>query len=220
MKKSIRRQIATVFIALVSSVLLIAILINSWFLESFYVHNKQASLIQLYNKMNSAVNAGTLTSDEMLTQFGELVEIGNISFVIVTEENKEILSATPNQMKAQELFTQLMGYQLGKNQARGELLESSADYQIHSARDVMHGDEYIEMWGYLNNGNAFIMRSPLESIRESVTISNEFLLYITLIVAVIGSIFVWYFTKRITNPILELTKLSERMANLDFEAKY
>ena len=38
--------------------------------------------------------------------------------------------------------------------------------------------------------------------------------------AVIGSIFVWYFTKRITNPLLELTDLSERMAHLDFEAKY
>ena len=35
MKKSIRRQIATIFIALVAVVLLISILINTWFLESF-----------------------------------------------------------------------------------------------------------------------------------------------------------------------------------------
>ena len=37
---------------------------------------------------------------------------------------------------------------------------------------------------------------------------------------VIGSIFIWYFSKRIANPILELATISKRMANLDFEAKY
>lgn len=220
MKKSIRRQMATIFIALISSVLFIAIVINSLFLESYYVRNKQSSLRQIYSIMNKAASAGTLMADETLDQFGELVEVANISFVIVTEDNREILSATPSKMKTQELFTQLMGYLLGKNQTRGELLEESAHYQIHSAKDVVRGDEYIEMWGHLDNGNAFIIRSSLESIRDSATLSNEFLIYITLVVAVVGSIFVWYFTKRITNPILELTQLSERMADLDFEATY
>ena len=31
---------------------------------------------------------------------------------------------------------------------------------------------------------------------------------------------VWYFSRRITKPIQELAELSDRMANLDFEAKY
>lgn len=220
MKKSIRRQIATIFIALVSSVLLISILINSWFLEDFYVRNKQTALIQVYNQMNTAANEGNLTSEKMIEKLSGLVEVGNISFVVVTDDNQTLLTATQNDRKTQELFTQLMGYLLNKNQVRGELLESSDQYQIRSSTDVVSKDEYIEMWGYLSNGNAFILRSPLESIRESVTLSNKFLIYITLIVACLGSVFVWFFTKRITNPILELTRLSARMADLDFDAKY
>lgn len=220
MKKSIRRQIATIFIALVGAVLLVSILINTWFLEGFYIRNKQASLIHVYNRMNDATKKGNLTSEKMLEELGELVEVGNISFVVVNGDNKALLSATQNERKTQELFTQLMGYLLNKNQVRGEILESSDRYQIHSATDVINKDEYIEMWGYLSNGNAFILRSPLESIRESVSLSNTFLIYITLIMACLGSVFVWFFTKRITNPILELTSLSARMANLDFDAKY
>ena len=220
MKKSIRRQIATIFIALVGAVLLISILINTWFLESFYIHNKQSTLTQIYNQMNSAVSRGNLTSEGVIEKLGELVEVGNISFVIITNDNQKLLTATPNEIKTQELYTQLMGYLLNRNQAKGELLEASDNYQIRSARDVMGGGEYLEMWGYLDNGNAFILRSPLESIRESAMLSNRFLIYITVIMACIGSVFVWYFTRRITNPILELTMLSERMANLDFEAKY
>ncbi len=220
MKKSIRRQIATIFIALVAAVLLVSILINTWFLEGFYIHNKQTALIRVYNEMNDATKRGTLTSEKMLEELGELVEVGNISFVVVDGDNQALLTATQSERKTQELFTQLMGYLLNKNQVRGEILKSSDRYQIHSATDVISKDEYIEMWGYLSNGNAFILRSPLESIRESVSLSNTFLIYITLIMACLGSVFVWLLTKRITNPILELTSLSARMANLDFDAKY
>lgn len=220
MKKSIRRQIATIFIALVSAVLLIALLINSWFLESFYIRNKQKSLIQVYYQMSTAADKGTLTSQKTLDKLSELVEVGNISFVVMTGNGQEVMSTTSNQRRQQELFTQLMGYILNRNQTNGQLLQTTEQYQIHSATDVVSGEEYIEMWGRLKNGYAVLLRSPLESIRESVTISNEFLIYIMLLVMCIGSLFVWYFTKRITNPLLELTKLSERMANLEFGVKY
>lgn len=220
MKKSIRRQIATIFIALVGFVLLVSILINSWFLESFYIRNKQTTLISVYNVINEAATAGNLTSEKVIDRLNELVEVGNVSFVVVNDDNKTFLTATTNEMRTREMVTQLMGYLTNQNQSKGKLLKSSENYQIHSAEDVVGGGEYIEMWGYLSTGNAFILRSPLESIRESVTISNKFLIYITLVIGCIGSIFVWFFTKQITNPILELTRLSERMANLDFEAKY
>ena len=107
MRKSIKRQIATIFIILVGSILLISILINSWFLESFYVHNKQSSLIQLYTQMNYAVKEDGLMADSAMEKFGELVEVGNISFVVITGDNKTLLTATPNDLKTQELATQL-----------------------------------------------------------------------------------------------------------------
>ena len=220
MKKSIRRQIATIFIALVSFVLLVSLLINSWFLEGYYINNKQNALAQVYNQMDMAAKKGNLTSDRMIEDLSELVEVGNISFVVLTSDSQMLLTATQNDRKTQELYTQLMGYLFNRNQDKGKLLESSKHYQIRSAIDVVSGEEYIEMWGHLSNGNAFILRSPLESIRESAAISNKFLIYITLVLGCIGSIFVWFFTRRITNPILELTRLSRRMADLDFEAKY
>ncbi len=220
MKKSIRRQIATIFIALVGAVLLFSILINSWFLESFYIRNKQATLISVYNAINSAATAGNLTTENVPERLNELVEVGNVSFVVISDDSKTFLTATTNEMRTREMVTQLMGYLMNQNQNKGRILKSSENYQIHTANDVVGGGEYLEMWGYLSTGNAFILRSPLESIRESATISNQFLIYITLAVGCIGSIFVWFFTRKITNPILELTRLSERMANLDFEAKY
>lgn len=220
MKKSIRRQIATIFIALISLVLLVSILINNWFLENYYIHNKQTTLVGVYNVLNVAASTDSLTSQEVIDELNELVEVGNVSFVVMRDGSQILLTTATNDVKAREMVTQLMGYLLNQNQTKGKLLKEEQNYQIHSALDVVGGGEYIEMWGYLSNGNIFILRSPLESIRESVSISNKFLLYITLGTGGLGVIFVWLFTKRITNPILELTTLSERMANLEFDAKY
>lgn len=220
MKRSIRRQIATIFICLVCSILLVSILINSQFLDNYYIYNKQSTLIELYDRLNEAIKKDNLETDKTLDELSELVENGNITFVIITQENKPILTATPNEMKAQELLAQLIGYLFNKNSVNGTVLEIDDDYQIHSTKDQVSGGEYIEMWGYLEDDSAFILRSPLESIRESVILANEFLIYTMIIMVIVGSIFVWYFSKRITDPILELAALSKRMADLDFGAKY
>ena len=118
------------------------------------------------------------------------------------------------------LKQQLMGYLLNQAQKQSEVLETSDTYQIGQSMDPMNQSEYIEMWGEFENGNKFLMRSPLESIKESAAISNRFLIQIGLTVLVICIFFVWFFSKKLTEPILELAALSNRMADLDFEAKY
>lgn len=64
------------------------------------------------------------------------------------------------------------------------------------------------------------MSMPLASIRESVDLSNRFLAYVGIAALLIGSVFIYITTSKITSPILQLANLSEKMSNLDFEAKY
>ena len=47
-------------------------------------------------------------------------------------------------------------------------------WQVH---DRFAGMEYVECWGQFDNGYYFLIRSPLESIKESASISNSFLLH-------------------------------------------
>ena len=220
MKKSIRSLIATTFIGLVAGIMCISILINSQFLTSYYIKYKQSTLVDVYETMQQAVKNNGASYEGMAEELGEMAEAGNIRFVIMSGDNQQLITSTSNERQTQEMRSQLMGYLFNINQEKGELLKESKNYQIRRAQDVMNGDEYIEMWGFLRDGSSFICRTPLESIRESVMLSNRFFIYTTMIMLVIGSGIVWYFSKRIANPILELAALSKRMANLDFEAKY
>lgn len=209
-----------IFIGLVCAIVLISILIHSQFLEDYYIYHKQTTLVELYDHMNEAIREGVLEEEKTLNDLSVLVENGNISLVVIANNNQKVLTATTNEVKTQELMTRLFGYIMNTSSISGIVLKEGKTYQICSVKDGSDGRDYIDMWGYLNNGSTFILRSPLESIRESALLSNEFLIYTMMIMLALGSILVWYFSKKITDPILELANLSQRMADLDFEAKY
>ncbi|MDD3141836.1 MAG: HAMP domain-containing sensor histidine kinase [Lachnospiraceae bacterium] len=217
MKHSIRRQMAVVFIGLVVSILVVFLSVNAFFLEQYYKVNKQKDLKKMYTTIEAALKKDTLTTDEVKVKLGQLVEKSNISFVVLDESGREVVWADRD---AGSLKLQLMGYLLDKNETSDDAIESTDDFEIRKTTDPNKKLEYIEMWGHFSNNYSFIMRSPLEGIRESADISNRFLAYVGLVVVAISILLVWYFSKRITEPILELAELSEKMADLDFNAKY
>ena len=118
------------------------------------------------------------------------------------------------------LKNQMMGYFLNQAQKESRTLDSTDVYQINQSWDPWNQSYYVDMWGSLDDGSQFLLRSPVESMRESASISNRFLLYIGSVLIVVSILLIWYFSKRITDPIRELARLSDRMADLDFDAKY
>ena len=219
MKWTFKRQITATFLGIVVALLLSSLFINSQFLGKYYVAHKKDRLTDIYKTMDVASKNNILTSDEVVETLNEKVEKGNFSFVILFENGGE-MTATPNEQKTEELKLQLSGYLLGKNQEAGDLLKAKDGYEIRSSKDVGNGEEYLEMWGILSGGEFFIVRSPLESIKQNAMISNRFLSYIILGIVITSSILVWYFSKRIALPIMELADISARMADLDFDVKY
>ena len=85
--------------------------------------------------------------------------------------------------------------------------------------DTRLDSEYLVLVGVLENGDMVLMRTAVESIRESAAISNRFLLFAGA-AAIVASILVAFFTTRhITKPLQQLTDISKRMVDLYFNAK-
>lgn len=217
MKHSIKKQMIAVFVGLTFCLILALFVINLCFLERFYINNKEAEFVHLYEKIEEAVEKDVLLNEDEFENLRNMAEKSNVSFLISDTENQRVIT---NVHDIERLRQQLMGYLLNQTQSQSKILKSTDDYQIGQCKDWVNNSEYIEMWGKLDNGNQFLMRSPLESIKESAELSNHFLVRIGMVGLIICVFFVWYFSKKLTEPILELTELSERMANLDFEVKY
>ena len=216
-RHSIKHQMIAAFVGLLVCLVLALMIINGNFLEPYYIRNKQAQFIDIYEKLGKAIDEGNLTDEKVSDTLVQLAEKNNTSFLVLDERSGKVFT---NVYDKDMLKNQMFGYLLNQAQKDSKILESTDDYQINQSWDPWNQNYYIEMWGYFNDGSQFLLRSPLEGIRESAAISNRFLIYIGSVLIVISVLFIWYFSKRLTDPIHELAILSDRMANLDFDVKY
>ena len=206
-----------VFAGMVICLLAILLVVNVKFLEPYYIRDKEMQFIHVYEELQNAVKKGTISNDEVQDELHVLCEKSNISYIVLDMDNEKLIT---NVHDTNMLKQQLAGYLLNQAQKGGKVLDSTDKYQLMRSQDPWNQSEYIEMWGQLDDNVNFLIRSPVESIRESVALSNRFLIYVGMGTLIICMGLVWYFSRRITKPIQELAELSDRMANLDFEAKY
>ncbi len=215
MKHSIKRQMMTVFVGLILFMIVVFMIVNGSFLEKYYISNKKSEFIKVYTMVQEGVENGTISSETPEKDLGRLTEKNNISIAVIDSEYNVVYT---NVREKQMMVVQLFGYLYDKNHQ--EVLEKTDSYDICRSVDPQNNTEYLTMWGNFDNGDIFIMRSPLESIRSAVTIFNRFIGVVGGCVILVSVLLAWYFSKRITEPIMELATLSQKMADLDFDAKY
>lgn len=212
MKHSIKRQMTIVFSGLIIFILVMTVAVYSKFLQEYYLLHKQQDLMEVHDTVGFAIEKG-LTEDERVWKE---MERTNISMLVLDRE--QVIFAPRGDQE--QLFSQLRGYLFNQNQEYGEILEKGDGYEIRKTRDMAVGMDYLEMWGTYPNGSTFILRSPLDSIWESSALANKLLIYIGIAALVLGGMLVSLFARKITEPITELSTLSRRMSELDFDARY
>ena len=219
MRKSLKTQIAVLFIGLIGFVFLANWCTNNFLLERYYVAKKEAALQRIYDNMNKVEDVDDYLMDDFENTLSEYCTRYNLSAIILTDEFVPLLYGTENYQK-QELQGRLWGYLMGIDKSETEVLKENDNYVIQKTQDFKDKVDYLEIWGAFNTGYYFMMRIPMESIRDSVRTSNEFLGYFIVIGLAVSMILISWMSRKITTPLQELTELSKRMADLDFDAKY
>lgn len=216
MKHSIKKQMVITFMAVMTGIIALCWIINNLFLETFYIRNKAGAITNAYIRINEAASYGNITSEEFDLELRMICDTYNIGIVVIDAESKTIKSSSRN---VETLIKRLYDNVFAPD-SKMEYLEENDRYSLAASMDKLTLTEYIEMWGVLDNGNMFFIRSPIESIRNSVSISNRFLGYVGITGTIISAFLIWFATGKITKPIMELKDISEKMTKLDFETKY
>ena len=206
-------QITILFTGMVALFLGTILLINQFFLEDYYIAQKKSVLENSFSKLEE-LEDGEEISYSWVKDSSEK----NLSWVVLSPEGNIVGGMGDSDTLASRLFGYLYG--IGEEKVKTRVLEETDDYVIQKTQDNYMEMDYVEIWGELDNSNYCIIRTPLESIRESVDISKGFYFYAGLIVLAFSCLFIILLTKRITKPISKLTELSQRMTDLDFNVKY
>ncbi len=221
MKYSMKRQFACVFIGLMAGTILLCWFINNTLLEKYYLANKKESIYKVYNELQESIDSGNTLTNTFLNELNKTCGKYNISVMLMDRDSRvSICVGAEKDVMQQALLDNIFYKGNGRQDLDMAVDESGNKYILQNVLDRKSGVNYLEMWGVFENGSFFMLRSSVESIRESVAIANRFLAYVGFVAAIASGIIIWYVSKKVTEPILELTDISERMINLDFDAKY
>jgi signal transduction histidine kinase len=237
MKHSIKARYAIIFVGLMAFVLISTWCVNSWFLERFYTSDKVRILQSAYTEIDQVVAKANESGKGIIQYYKESYDVDfknegpvqkmfrvmgekyNLMMVLIDSTTDEALMSTNGDR--QFLKNRVEDYIFGKDMPHANILRKYDNYVIQKTYDLRSDSYYLESWGYFSdNKTIFLISIPLASIRESVSLSNRFLAYVGGVALLFGSIVIFFTTKRVTSPILSLSNLSEKMSNLDFDAKY
>lgn len=220
--RSLRRQMVITFVTALLILIFLIIFINTSFLEKYYIVHKKADLTSLYTMLDAEISKGNILDEQSEERIDRLAEKKNISVMVIEPDGTigYTTYADPEAAFHGPLYYKLLSHIYDQDTDAGRLLKETDNYQLYHSKDNLTKVEYLEMWGNVSDGSIFVMRSPVESMRDSARLANKFLIYLGLIAVVLGGAIVWVNSSTITKPVKELAELSKRMANLDFDARY
>lgn len=223
MKLSLNIKLFITISLLIIIIVLAVILLNSTVLEIYYQNQKEQSLVSIYNQAVEYYDKNTFdsTSDYMF-ELQKIDSTKNIEILLCDVENNVLFSSSNNFIK--NGFFIPGG--LDNNKANFDLehawttLSDEKPYFIHTFHDRRLNSDFATLYGKTSSDNMIVLRTPIESIKESVSISNQFLVIIGIVCIFISSIITYFLSKAFSNPIMELNDIAEKMSNLDFSKKY
>lgn len=100
------------------------------------------------------------------------------------------------------------------------ILEETDTYKIMSSY-VKPLDAYnIELTGDYGSNLRIVIQSSVAAISENISISNSFLIFIGIWAVLLAAVLGYFMSKRITDPIHDLSVIAKSMADMDFSKKY
>ena len=227
MNKSIRSKLFISITSLLIFFVIILCILNSLCLEQYYINKKKSILIEnaknlismytgdpqdIQDELDRTANL-TGSSIDIRDNHGKIIytsarRLPNEKNVTNNNRFKPSIKQPPDQADVSDKINEFTD---------GEYTEGV--YTFEPRRDVQLKIDFLTLVTKLNNGDILAIRVPLVSISESVDIANKFIIITGIIIAILGSIWAYLFSKKFTKPILEVNNIARNMAKFDFSEK-
>lgn len=218
MRYSIRFKLFAALFSMIMFFIAVSWLMNSLFLEKFYLYNKEKMLNESYK---SIVDQYNNTSADFLLELEKLENMKGLRIVIVDKEMSSLYDSNQrdinfrfrrHMLENADPAMRMIKDRLGKVMSGRTFVENWLDERINA--------NFITLYSRLDDEIAIAISTPVSAIQESAGIANRFSLFTGMLTLVVGGIFIFFITSRFTRPILELNDIAQRMSVLDFNKRY
>ena len=197
----------------------------SFLLEPFYFKQQKKNMSEKRIQFESIWTDEDATDQEKIQDVIGIAEKNNMAFLIMGSNGT---TAYSTRTETTRLVRHLREFLFADSSTESETLqikevERDSEHVVYRVYDNSTKSSYLECLGFLpENGEyqPYIISFPLVAMRENVNIASRFFFYIGIAGIFISAVVAFLVTKKIARPIMELSAISERMGDLDFETKY
>lgn len=216
MKVSIKTKLFIGVTCLVVFFVSFSILLNSYFLKPYYIYEKKNMLIKNIQYIDSIYKNNF---QDIYFEFEQMERNNGIHITIVDSDNNIKYDTTLKRTYDPRNIKKLP-QQVNIIEQFDDRELSSEQFPFKIAKDTRLNTDFLCLGHLLYNGDKLLLSIPLQEITESVNISNKFLILIGLFTIIIGIFATLIYSKKFTDPILNLNKIAQNMSKLDFSSKY
>ncbi|MBZ9634798.1 sensor histidine kinase [Clostridium sp. FP1] len=216
MKGSIKRKLFIGVTCLVVFFVSFSMILNSCFFKTYYISQKKSMLIKNSKYIDSIYKNNF---QEISFEF-EKIERNNAIHMTIVDSN--------NNIKYDSMFKRSYDFSdIKRPSGRFNIIKqfdnkelNNEQYIFKIAKDRRLNTDFLNLYHLLNNGDKLLLSIPLQEVTANVNISNKFLMLTGVLTIIIGIMATLIYSKKFTQPILNLNKITQSMSKLDFRWKY
>jgi two-component system sensor histidine kinase VanS len=227
MNRSIRSKLFVAITSLLIFFVLVLSILNKFYLEQYYINKKKSILIENAKKL---IEIYTGNAQDIQDELDIVANITGSNIDIRDKEGKPVYGSSRRLPNEKNIKNYSKDYKPSMPPPNQPLIGNTIDeytednytegeYTFETRRDVQLKIDFLTLVTKLTNGDILAIRVPLVSISESVDIANKFIIITGVIIAFLGSIWAYLFSRKFTKPILEVNNIARGMAKFDFEKK-
>ena len=238
MKHSLKIKISLLLSMSMFLLVFLCWMANEFFLPSYYEKSKIKSLSDAYEKIDDAIGEENLGNrSDVISTLEKIENSSSVSIYVITESYGYLyfeypistsLDDTQNALfirneRFMRIVDSLRKYIFGVpgDEVQPELVKTEdGQYDVYKSFDQRVDSNFIDLVGYIKNGDIIFIRANYSNIEESSAISNRFLAISGIALVILCSILMYIFSYGITKPILDLSEISKEMSELKFETRY
>jgi signal transduction histidine kinase len=173
------------------------------------MNKEKAEFINMYENIKNLSNEADIS-----LELSKIASNSSTTIMISDKYFKEIYSSTNIfiRQNQQARFVLKFFYEKLK-------ISNNSSYVIETIEDPF-GSQRLIMAGKLPDEYILFLSKPIQPIKHSISIYNDFLILASLIVIFFGVIVMFLVGTKFTKPIYELVDISKSITNLDFSKKY
>jgi len=220
MLKSIRAKLYILFLAMVSVLVLLTLLLNTVFLPAYYQNQRESILRESYIETVKVINDRSIFT--LPVRLGA-IESKNGVRINITDRFGEVSYGSDNIYIIQPgmVITEKAAFK------EGTTIEGLDDLYIQYTTINVYYDndadlKYLFLFGLMDYEYELYqiwIDTTVDAINENVQISNTFLIYSTLLTMVLTGVAFFFLSSRFVRPIQNINTAAKKITVLDFSEK-